>query len=119
MPTNWYRTIVPTLSTHVLDVAKGRPAAGLNVTLSPGSSEGATAPVHVRTNSDGRITEAIGGSLPKGLWKLSFALGQYYDASSTPGCMVAFDVTLLLDEERHYHVPLLATPFSATSYLGT
>jgi 5-hydroxyisourate hydrolase len=111
---------VPTLSTHVLDVAVGRPAEGMEVTLASAENSGhGSAPVHARTDTEGRIPGPLGGVLVPGIWTLSFAVGSYYRERQGSGCVETFAVTLLLAEERHYHVPLLATPNSATSYLGT
>jgi 5-hydroxyisourate hydrolase len=111
---------VPTLSTHVLDVAAGQPAEGMEVTLTAAESgEHVSAPVYARTDAQGRITGPIGGMLAPGSWTLSFAVGSFYRERQGAGCMGTFAVTLLLAEERHYHVPLLATPNAATSYLGT
>jgi 5-hydroxyisourate hydrolase len=108
---------VPTVSTHVLDVAAGRPATDVEVTLSAASNDSVV--VRARTDADGRITDGLGGMLAPGVWTLSFALGPYFMRKETPGCLVNVDVTLLLNEERHYHVPMLATPNAATTYLGT
>lgn len=107
---------MPTVSTHVLDVAAGRPARGVEVTLSPvaaGADDDATV---ARTDAEGRIADGLGGTVAPGLWRLTFALGSYFGEGA--GCLATLDVTLVLDEDRHYHVPVLATPNSATTYLG-
>jgi 5-hydroxyisourate hydrolase len=106
---------MPTVSTHVLDVAAGRPARGVEVTLSrvDGADDATTV---ARTDAEGRIAEGLGGTVAPGLWRLTFALGSYFGEGA--GCLATLDVTLVLDEDRHYHVPVLATPNSATTYLG-
>jgi 5-hydroxyisourate hydrolase len=107
---------VPTVSTHVLDVVTGRPAIGVEVTLRQlDDAEGVCA----RTGADGRITDGLGGTLAPGVWTLSFALGPYFMERELPGCVAKVDVTLVLNEERHYHVPVLASPNAATTYLGS
>jgi 5-hydroxyisourate hydrolase len=110
---------VPTFSTHVLDVATGQPAPGVEVTLSPIRDSSDSPTFRALTDSNGRITDGLGGVLDAGVWRATFALGPYFSQRAMPGCIVSVEVTLLLNEERHYHVPLLATPNSATSYLGT
>lgn len=98
----------------MLDVVSGRPAIGVEVTLRQSDdAEGECA----RTDGDGRL--GLGGTLAPGMWTLSFALGPYFMERDLPGCLANVEVTLALNEERHYHVPMLATPNAATTYLGS
>jgi 5-hydroxyisourate hydrolase len=108
---------MPTVSTHVLDVASGRAAQGVLVTLTS-AGDGHVQATAV-TDADGRIVDGLGGVVPPGQWKLSFAMGAYFAAQQRVGVLSTLDVTLSLSEERHFHVPVLATPNSATTYLGT
>ena len=71
------------------------------------------------TDADGRVVNGLGGVVEMGLWRITFALGEYFGAQDIAGAMSVLDVTLSLNEDRHYHVPVLATPNSATTYLGT
>ena len=98
----------------MLDVVSGRPAIGVEVTLRHADDDKG---VCAHTDADGRI--GLGGTLAPGLWTLSFALGPYFMERDLPGCLTTIEVTLLLNEERHYHVPMLATPNAATTYLGS
>ncbi|WP_067543371.1 hydroxyisourate hydrolase [Nocardia crassostreae] len=104
-----------TLSTHVLDAVRGIPAAGIAVTLT--EADGAELARGV-TDADGRIA-ALAGELPAGTYRLSFATGDYFAAqvveSFYPEVTVAFTVT----GERHYHVPLLLSPFAFSTYRGS
>ncbi|MFE9578964.1 hydroxyisourate hydrolase [Nocardia sp. NPDC006044] len=102
------------LSTHVLDAMRGAPARDVAVTLYRGAEQldsGAT-------DADGRIG-ALGGALPAGVYRLVFATGPYFTAQQVdtfyPEVSVSFEVT----EERHYHVPLLLSPFAFSTYRGS
>jgi 5-hydroxyisourate hydrolase len=96
---------VTTLSTHVLDTARGLPAAGIVVTL-----DGAHT---ATTDTDGR---AQLGELPDGPHELTFAAGPYLgDAAFYDDITVAFRVR----GEAHLHVPLLLSPFGYSTYRGS
>ena len=110
------------LTTHVLDLALGRPAAGVTVQLSRRTDRGDWAPVSERvTDADGRVREFTGGdSLPTGRYLLTFQTGDYFrgrdEGSFHPEVPVVFDVS---DAAQHYHVPLLLSPFGYSTYRGS
>lgn len=114
------------LSTHVLDTVNGRPAAGVAVTLErlkPDGSRERLAQTH--TNADGR-TDAplLAGPLTPGSYELCFAIGAYFRGLGTALPEPAFlDVVPLrfgiAEPEGHYHVPLLASPWSYSTYRGS
>jgi 2-oxo-4-hydroxy-4-carboxy-5-ureidoimidazoline decarboxylase len=115
------------LSTHVLDTHSGRPAEGIAIELWELSRDGADRLiVHAVTNSDGR-TDAplIGGRpLPIGAYELRFATAAYYRARGVPQSQPPFlDVVpirfSLAEPEGHYHVPLVMTPWSYSTYRGS
>jgi 5-hydroxyisourate hydrolase len=97
------------ISTHVLDAARGVPAAGVPVTLTT-----AAGTVHEGvTDADGRIGDLYEGTLAAGVHTLVFTVG---GAAFFPEVTIAFTV----DPERgHYHVPLLLSPYSYTVYRGS
>jgi 5-hydroxyisourate hydrolase len=97
-----------TVSTHVLDVSSGSPAAGVRVTL--GTRTGTT-------DANGRITDLGGDGVELGSHRLVFAVGAYFGAR--PHLYESITLDVLLNEARHYHVPLLIAPFSCSSYRGT
>jgi 5-hydroxyisourate hydrolase len=101
---------VASISTHVLDQVRGRPAAGVTVVLDGPPGTIATGV----TNADGRINQLADGLGP-GSYQLTFDLAGYMDAPFFTGVVLRFEV----GEERRYHVPLLAGPFSASTYLGS
>ena len=109
------------LSTHVLDVAGGRPAAGIPVTL---HEIGATARgliAQAVTNADGRTDRPLiaGEPLRIGTYELTFRVGEYYGSAGTPFLDVVPIRFAIAEPEAHYHVPLLMTPWSYTTYRGS
>lgn len=97
-----------TVSTHVLDVSSGQPAAGVRVTLGTRS---------LTTDSEGRIADLSGGGINPGSYRLLVEVGAYWGA--TPHLFETIALELQLSEGRHYHVPLLIAPYSCTTYRGT
>lgn len=93
------------ISTHVLDTAAGRPAAGVEVELWHGGSIVAAG----ETNPDGRIPD-LANELDAGEYLLVFR------PDSPFFTQVALGLTL---EDGHYHVPLLVSPFGCASYRGS
>ncbi|WP_132255977.1 2-oxo-4-hydroxy-4-carboxy-5-ureidoimidazoline decarboxylase [Methylobacterium segetis] len=115
------------LSTHVLDTASGRPAAGVCLELAEiVSATESVVVARARTNADGR-TEAplIGGRpVPIATYELRFGLGDYHRAAghALPEPPFLDVVTLrfgVADPEGHYHVPLVASPWSYQTYRGS
>jgi 5-hydroxyisourate hydrolase len=113
------------LSTHVLDTAKGKPAAGLKIELYfLGESR-----QHLKTvitNNDGRTDEPLlsGDSIPTGIYELIFHAGDYLRASGVLLPEPAFldDIIIrfgIADASGHYHVPLLLSPFGYSTYRGS
>lgn len=108
-----------TLSTHVLDAMRGAPAAGVTVTLHPGIPDpGAAVLGSAVTDADGRIG-ALGGTLAPGTYRLVFDTGAYFAAQAVDTFYPEVCVTFIVTEERHYHVPLLLSPFAFSTYRGS
>lgn len=100
-----------TLSSHVLDIALGRPAAGLRIELSAGGQPVADGV----TDADGRIG-SLGGDLAPGTYTVRFDTGGYLgDEAFYPEVVVTFAV----GADDHYHVPLLLSPFGYSTYRGS
>ena len=105
------------ISTHVLDIAKGAPAAGVAVEL---LFDGAVVASTV-TNADGRTNSPLltGESIPVGRYELVFHVGAYF---GTPGVPFLDDVAIRFgvdDAHGHYHVPLLVAPHGYSTYRGS
>lgn len=97
-----------TLSTHVLDVATGRPAGGVRVSLGTRT---------LTTDDNGRIGDLSNGGLEAGDYRLVFEIGLYF--GSAPHLFETVTLEVKITEARHYHVPLLISPFSCSSYRGS
>ena len=116
------------LTTHVLDTARGRPAAGLAVELwrLGADGEGRELVRGVRTNADGR-TEApllAGEELTAGVYEIVFDVGDYFSAdglaTGEPPFLGPVPVRFgVADPDAHYHVPLLASPWAYSTYRGS
>jgi 5-hydroxyisourate hydrolase len=109
-----------TISTHVLDTARGRPAAGLAVTLRRRAADGSWAVVgRAVTDADGRVKEVSPGPLAGGDYRLEFATGEYFNASGSTVFYPEVFVTFAAAEaDGHLHVPLLLSPFGYSTYKG-
>ena len=108
------------ISTHVLDTALGRPAAGLAVTLRRREHDGTWAVVgHAVTDADGRVKEISRGPLASGDYRLEFATSDYFKASGTTGFYPEVSIAFAAsDGDTHLHVPLLLSPFGYSTYKG-
>jgi 5-hydroxyisourate hydrolase len=112
------------LTTHVLDTALGKPAAGLKVELyrmGAGTEHLATA----MTNGDGRLDQPIldGASFGSGVYELRFFAGDYLRKSHRLPQTAFLDVIPIRfgidDAADHYHVPLLLSPYGYSTYRGS
>ena len=109
-----------TLSTHVLDAATGHPAAGMRVTLEHRDAEGRWSSLGDGvTDADGRVRDLASGGLDAGTHRLAFATGDYFTATGQAGFYPEVSVTFTVTDERHYHVPLLLSPFAFSTYRGS
>ena len=115
------------LSTHVLDTRAGRPAAGVAIELAELSDRGERRLVkRMLTNQNGRTDRPLihERPIPIGRYELSFAMGDYFAGQETsladPPFLDMVPVRFSVAEpEGHYHVPLLATPWSYATYRGS
>lgn len=114
------------LTTHVLDTARGVPAAGMVIDLFRLDGETRTHIRSLTTNSDGRTDSQIlpAGEFTTGTYELVFHAGAYLDAIGTPPEAPRFlDVIPIRfgvsDDASHYHVPLLLSPFGYSTYRGS
>ncbi len=114
------------LTTHVLDTAHGRPGAGIVVCLFRVEAGVRRPLVETKTNADGRCDAPLldGISMQAGVYELDFAIGDYFAALGLdlPPPRFVDVVTLrfgISDAAAHYHVPLLASPYSYSTYRGS
>ena len=114
------------LSTHVLDTQAGRPGQGIPVELVEISYNERRIVGGAVTNADGRTNRPLieGRPLPIGVYELSFQVATYFAAQKARLDKPAFLDTIpirfaIAEPEGHYHVPLLVTPWSYTTYRGS
>ena len=109
------------ISTHVLDISTGRPAAGMPVTLEKQAGNDWQKAGQDVTDQNGRIPDLLSGSkLAAGTYRLIFDTAAYFTARNQaffyPQVQVTFTVS---DAGQHYHVPLLLSPFGYSTYRGS
>ena len=113
------------LTTHVLDTARGRPAAGLRIELLRLDGADWTLMVEAETNADGRTDAPIlpRGAFGLGTYELRFHCGAYLDRVGPPADGPRFlDVVPIrfgMAEAVHHHVPLLLSPHGYSTYRGS
>jgi 2-oxo-4-hydroxy-4-carboxy-5-ureidoimidazoline decarboxylase len=114
------------LSTHVLDTHAGRPAAGVGIDLYEFAGERSHRIATSVTNADGRTDKPLIGDrpLPIGRYELRFAVGNHFRSrgieSGDPPFLDIVPLRFSIAEpEGHYHIPLLCTPWSYSTYRGS
>ena len=111
------------LTTHVLDTASGKPAAGVRVVLRRDGDVAVLA--EGATNADGRIDRPLleGAAFKTGRYELTFHVGDYFRASgaklSDPAFLDLVPLRFAIAEDAHYHVPLLVSPYGYSTYRGS
>lgn len=108
------------ISTHVLDTARGRPAAGIAVILATGDANREIA--RGTTDADGRVPGLVprGTPIAAGVYRLTFDTGAYFRAQGVvgfyPHVPIVFEVR---EPAEHHHVPLLLSPYGFATYRGS
>ena len=110
------------ITTHILDVSIGKPAAGVRVALARVEDTERTQVGAGVTDADGRLKNLVPAApvLNAGVFELTFEIGPYFAARDIrafyPRVTVTFEIT---DAKQHYHVPLLISPFGYSTYRGS
>jgi 2-oxo-4-hydroxy-4-carboxy-5-ureidoimidazoline decarboxylase len=112
-------TGAPIVTTHVLDAARGRPAANVPVRLERRTDGQWRALAAGHTDGDGRCRDLAVEDPSVGAHRLVFDTGAYFAASGQPAFYPEVIVTFEVAPREHYHVPLLLSPFSYTTYRGS
>src|SRR6266849_8056278 len=115
------------LTTHVLDIVRGRPAANMSIALcrlKPDDS-GSQCLKTIRTDTEGRTTLPLleGDEMIVGTYELVFSVGEYFAAQQKLDASAAFLNLVLVrfyiaDPDTRYHVPLLVSPWAYSTYRG-
>ena len=111
------------LSTHILDLTSGQPAAEVTVRLLSFTAPGVSI-VSTATDADGRARLAAADQLAEGRYRIEFEIGAYFRRTGAntadPGFLECVAIEFhVQDATRHYHVPLLVSPFGYSTYRGS
>ena len=111
------------LTTHILDTSSGKPASGVKINLYRKENQNVVLIKTAQTNSDGRCDEALlsDNDFRVGCYEIEFAVDQYFEANSVD-CPFLRDVVVrfyITEGDENYHVPLLISPFSYSTYRGS
>lgn len=113
------------LTTHVLDTASGKPAAGLSIALYRIAGGERTLLKTAMTNADGRCDGPLlaGEEFRTGEYELEFKAGDYLRRSgvalAAPAFLDVVPIRFGMSEQTHYHVPLLISPYGYSTYRGS
>ena len=110
------------ITTHVLDISRGKPAEGVPATLAIEAPDGWKLLGKGTTNADGRISDLLPEdfAVEAGVYRLVFNTGKYFAAHKIESFYPQVTVVFRIDDpNQHYHVPLLLSPFGYSTYRGS
>ncbi|BCQ33571.1 5-hydroxyisourate hydrolase [Erwinia rhapontici] len=108
-----------TVTTHILDTALGKPAAGVTIALEQNSPTGWQLLASGVTNADGRIGDLTPQPLAAGHYRLTAEIGDYFAADGRETLYVNAQIDFVIATTGHYHLPFLITPWSWSTYRGS
>jgi len=110
-----------TISTHILDTARGLPARGVRITLQRSAGSDWEDLATAATNADGRAPELLpqGTKLADGIYRMRFDVSAYFSEHKTKSFYPYVEVVFELSGDGHYHVPLLLSPWGYSTYRGS
>ncbi|RCL01916.1 MAG: 5-hydroxyisourate hydrolase [Candidatus Tokpelaia sp. JSC188] len=118
--------MITKLSTHVLDTANGIPAHNMNIELYALNDRGRTSVVVATTNADGRTDMPLlaNETMKKGIYEICFFVSDYFQKMKRqPTACPFLDIVpvrfSITEDDRNYHVPLLVSPWSYSTYRGS
>lgn len=110
------------ITTHVLDTARGRPAAGIAVTLALQSDQGWQPLGQATTDADGRVHSLLPEdfTFAPGVYRLTFDTEAYFAAQQLENFYPQISISFVVRAAaQHYHVPLLLSPYGYSTYRGS
>src|ERR1700712_573715 len=113
------------LTTHVLDTMRGKPAVGMRIDLMMSHGDHTHHVLSTVTNADGRVDEPLlgGERWGHGTFELVFHVGQYFarlgDHPEGEPFLDTVPVRFTISEDKHFHVPLLVSPYAYSTYRGS
>lgn len=106
------------ITTHVLDAVLGKPAAGIAVRLDQREGDQWSAVSSGITDSDGRCRDLCQDAKP-GAYRLTFSTGEYFSQKGRASIYPEISITFICSGNQHYHLPLLLSDNSYTTYRGS
>jgi 5-hydroxyisourate hydrolase len=106
------------ISTHVLDTVLGKPASGVPVRLEQQTDSGWLVIATSATDLDGRCRN-LGDDAPAGIYCLTFETGHYFEGQGRTSIYPEISITFRCGADAHYHLPLLLSDNSYTTYRGS
>lgn len=106
------------ISTHVLDAVTGTPASGVAVSLLAADGAAWRELATAATDADGRVGRLLDGMTP-GIYRIVFDTDAYFTAQHLTAFYPEVVITFRVDDERHYHVPTLLSPYAYSTYRGS
>lgn len=111
------------ITTHILDISKGRPAGGVSIVLEYLTDERTWLELgRGVTDEDGRVKDLLspGAEILPGTYRLTFETGTYFESHDIESFYPQVTVTFAIgDAAQHYHVPLLLSPYGFSTYRGS
>ena len=109
------------ITSHVLDTALGKPAAGLTLRLQLQTADGWRTLAERSTNQDGRAVDLLApGALIRGTYRMIFDTGAYLKATVQAMFYPQVEIVFTIEADtEHYHIPLLLSPYGYTTYRGS
>ena len=109
------------VTTHILDTTRGRPAAGVSITMYEKTGTEWIEVAGGITDHDGRIRDLLKPDivLPFGTYKMHFAVKEYFSVHGTDAFYPFVDIVFDINSKEHYHIPLLLNPFGYSTYRGS
>ncbi len=109
------------ITTHILDLSRGRPAGGVAVSLARRSGDGWSELGRARTDANGRVPNLLSGDTKAspGTYRLRCETGPYFSSQGVASFHPLVEIVFEVRDGEDYHVPLLVSPFGYTTYRGS
>lgn len=107
------------LSSHILDINRGAPAEGVAISLSRMSEDNVWTVIDEKvTDENGRVKDFLEGTGNAGIYKLTYYVGDYFDALGQDSFYPFVEVVFEIKDDSHYHVPITLSPYGYSTYRG-
>lgn len=109
------------ITTHILDTTKGKPAQNVKISLHKSTNNSFIEVANGYTNDDGRIPDLVPTTtmLEAGIYKMKFETKEYFEAQQIATFYPYVEIVFEVNDNQHYHIPLLLNPFGYSTYRGS